>query len=239
MPRTESNPIELGTLGARTSSCRTRMAVCTGSRISSGQPALLVAFISNRCPFVILIREELARIGRDYADQGLAIVAINSQRCRGASRGDTCADRPRRCASKATPSPTSRTRTSPSPRPMAPPARRTSSSMMPTARLAYHGQFDDARPGNGKPVTGADLRDAVDAVLAGERPQRASPVDRLQHQVAGGQRAGRVRPSPPEAAGRAGPRPPSTIERDARLPTCRHCAEKACPPDRPRRPMSW
>ena len=35
-------------------------------------------------------------------------------------------------------------------------------------RLAYRGQMDDARPGNGKPVTGADLRRALDAVLAGE-----------------------------------------------------------------------
>jgi len=37
-------------------------------------------------------------------------------------------------------------------------------------KLAYHGQYDDARPGNGKPVTGKDLRAAADAVLAGARP---------------------------------------------------------------------
>ncbi|MER9416756.1 thioredoxin family protein [Mesorhizobium sp. M0306] len=37
-------------------------------------------------------------------------------------------------------------------------------------RLAYHGQFDDARPGNGRPVTGVDLRAAVDTVLKGEAP---------------------------------------------------------------------
>lgn len=37
-------------------------------------------------------------------------------------------------------------------------------------KLAYYGQFDDARPGNGKDVTGADLRAAVDAVLAGSNP---------------------------------------------------------------------
>jgi hypothetical protein len=39
-----------------------------------------------------------------------------------------------------------------------------------TKRLAYRGQLDDSRPGNGKPVTGADLRLAVDAVLRGEAP---------------------------------------------------------------------
>ena len=37
-------------------------------------------------------------------------------------------------------------------------------------RLVYRGQFDDSRPGNGRPVTGADLRAAVDAVLAGRAP---------------------------------------------------------------------
>ncbi|MFM1921263.1 MAG: hypothetical protein RLZZ303_2897, partial [Candidatus Hydrogenedentota bacterium] len=35
-------------------------------------------------------------------------------------------------------------------------------------RLAYRGQLDDSRPGNGIPVTGADLRAALDAVLVGE-----------------------------------------------------------------------
>jgi len=37
-------------------------------------------------------------------------------------------------------------------------------------RLAYRGQFDPSRPGNDTPVTGADLRAAVEAVLAGEAP---------------------------------------------------------------------
>jgi hypothetical protein len=45
----------------------------------------------------------------------------------------------------------------------------------PDRRLVYHGQFDDARPGNGKPVTGADLRAAIEAVLAGHQP----PTDQV------------------------------------------------------------
>ena len=36
--------------------------------------------------------------------------------------------------------------------------------------LVYRGQFDDSRPGNGKPITGQDLRTAADAVLAGKPP---------------------------------------------------------------------
>jgi hypothetical protein len=37
-------------------------------------------------------------------------------------------------------------------------------------RLVYRGQFDDSRPGNGRPVTGADLRAAVEATLGGGTP---------------------------------------------------------------------
>ena len=40
----------------------------------------------------------------------------------------------------------------------------------PDGRLAYRGQYDASRPSLGVPVTGADLRAAVDAVLAGETP---------------------------------------------------------------------
>ena len=72
------------------------MAVCTGSRTSTRTPALLVAFISNRCPFVLLIREELARLGRDYADQGLRDRRDQRERRGGASRGDARPDRRRR-----------------------------------------------------------------------------------------------------------------------------------------------
>ena len=57
-------------------------------------------------------------------------------------------------------------------------------------RLVYRGQLDDSRPGNGVPVTGKDLRAAIDAVLAGrpvDERQKAEP--RLQHQVEAGERA--------------------------------------------------
>ena len=56
----------------------------------------------------------------------------------------------------------------PWPRPTAPPARRTFTCSTKTGKLVYRGQFDDSRPGNGIPVTGKDLRAALDAVLAGK-----------------------------------------------------------------------
>ena len=61
-------------------------------------------------------------------------------------------------------------------------------------RLAYRGQFDDSRPANHLPVTGADLVAAVDALLAGGTvADGPGPQHRLQHQVAGRQRAGLLR----------------------------------------------
>jgi peroxiredoxin len=56
--------------------------VTTGKIVSladfSGKDALLVMFICNHCPYVVHIREELARLGNDYAGSPLAIVAISS-----------------------------------------------------------------------------------------------------------------------------------------------------------------
>ena len=57
-------------------------------------------------------------------------------------------------------------------------------------RLAYRGQMDSSRPGNGLPVTGEDLRAALDAVLAGRRRPRPEGQHGLQHQVEARQRAG-------------------------------------------------
>ena len=58
-------------------------------------------------------------------------------------------------------------------------------------RLVYRGQFDDSRPGNGVPVTGKDVRAALDAVLAGQAGVAESEAQhRLQHQMEAGQRAG-------------------------------------------------
>lgn len=77
MPRTESNSIGLGTPLPEFALAGPN-GLDVGPHSVETKPALLVAFISNRCPFVVLIREELARIGRAYADRGLAVIAINA-----------------------------------------------------------------------------------------------------------------------------------------------------------------
>jgi len=131
-------------------------------------PGLLVMFICNHCPFVKHIRRGLARFGRDYAARGLAIVAIN------ANDAETYPnDSPEKMKEEALDAGYNF------------PYLYDESQQVALAyeaactpdfflydrelRLVYRGQFDDSRPSNDRPVTGADLRDACDALLAGEK----------------------------------------------------------------------
>jgi peroxiredoxin len=139
-------------------------------------PAVLVVFMCNHCPFVKHIRGGLAQFGRDYQARGLAMVGINSNDV--ASYPE---DSPARMAEEVKaagytfPYLYDETQAV---------AKAYRAACTPDfflydsdRKLVYRGQFDDSRPSNGRPVTGADLRAAVDAVLAG-RPvspeQRAS-----------------------------------------------------------------
>lgn len=143
-----------------------------GKRVSladfADRPALLVMFICNHCPYVKHVRAELARLGRDYQERGVAIVAINSNDA--ANYPD---DSPERMAAEVTdagytfPYLFDETQTV---------ARAYHAACTPDfflfgrdRRLVYRGQLDDSRPGNGVPVTGQDLRAALDAVLS-DRP---------------------------------------------------------------------
>lgn len=166
MPRTESNPIKLGT-----SAPDFNLPDADGNLFAladfKDQPVLLVAFISNRCPFVVLIREALATFAREYAQRGLAVVAINSNDAEAHPE-----ETPERIGAEVKtygygfPYLKDESQNV---------AKAYGAACTPDfflydreRRLAYHGQFDEARPGNGKDVTGADLRAAVDAVLRGE-----------------------------------------------------------------------
>ncbi len=128
--------------------------------------ALLVAFICGHCPFVQHIRGEFARFAREHRRLGVAVVAINSN--------DPVAypqDGPDGMRAEATelgydfPYLVDDTQAV---------AKAYRAACTPDLflfdadrRLAYRGQFDDSRPGNGQPITGADLRAATAAVLAG------------------------------------------------------------------------
>jgi peroxiredoxin len=138
-----------------------------------GKTALLVMFICRHCPYVEHVEHELAKIGRDYMNTGLGIIGISSN-----DPAQYLDDSPPRLKEMAErlgftfPFCFDETQDV---------AKAYRAACTPDfylfdrdRRLLYRGQLDDSRPGSNKPVTGRDLRAAIDAVLAGK------PVDRNQ-----------------------------------------------------------
>ena len=139
-----------------------------------GAPALLVMFICNHCPFVKHLRSALAQLGRDYVPQGVAIVAISSN--------DSVAypaDSPAKMIEEQQAAGYNFPYLFDGTQEVAKAYRAACTPDFylfdQDRRLVYRGQFDDSRPSNGLPVTGKDLRAALDAVLAGR------PVATQQH----------------------------------------------------------
>ena len=131
--------------------------------------AYVVMLICNHCPFVIHVADEIAAIGREFADQGVAFVAINSNdvdnypadgpeamKAESAARGYTFPyvldeDQSVAKAYRAACTPDFFVFDS-------------------ERKLVYRGQLDDSRPSNGKPVDGRDLRNAIKRTLDGSAP---------------------------------------------------------------------
>ncbi len=129
--------------------------------------ALLVIFMCNHCPFVKHVRGELAQLGRDYISKGVGIVGINSNDV--ANYPD---DSPEKMAeevkSAGYPFPYLYDETQETAKAYRAACTPDFFLLGPDKKLVYRGQLDDSRPDNGKPVTGKDLREALDAVLAGK-----------------------------------------------------------------------
>lgn len=133
----------------------------------AGAPALVVAFVSNHCPYVRHIANRLGEVADELGELGVAVLGIcsndieaypdDSPEAMAKMAGqagwhfacliDETQDVARAFRAACTPD---------------------FYVFDGAARLAYRGQFDDARPGNGRPVTGRDLTKATEQVLAGE-----------------------------------------------------------------------
>ena len=129
-------------------------------------PALLVVFMCNHCPFVKHIRSKFAELAKEYQGRGVGIVGINSNDVQ--FNPD---DRPEKMAEEVKQAGYVFPYLFDETQEVAKAYRAACTPDMflfdRGKRLVYRGQFDDSRPGNGLPVTGADLRAAIDAVLAG------------------------------------------------------------------------
>lgn len=128
---------------------------------------LLVVFMCNHCPFVKHLRTQLADFANEYQAKGLAVVGISSNDV--ANYEDDSPEKMKEEAADAGytfPYLYDESQDA---------AKAYRAACTPDfflfdadQSLVYRGQFDDSRPGNEKPITGADLRAASDAVLAGE-----------------------------------------------------------------------
>ena len=165
MAKTASTMLELGTSAPDFQ----LPDVVSGDTIAlstfAGKKALLVIFLCEHCPFVKHVQDELANLGKEYVSQNVGIVAISSNDVE--KYPDDAPDRLKAMAktlgfqfpvcydeSQAI-------------------AKAYTAACTPDFflfdgdfKLAYRGQLDDSRPGNDKPVTGKDLRAAIEALLA-------------------------------------------------------------------------
>ncbi len=137
-----------------------------------GAAGLLVAFICRHCPYVVHMRDELAEISREFLPKGVSTVAICSN--------DAMAypeDAPARLAEMAGHLPFPLLYDEDQDVAKAFGAVCTPDIFLYDSggKLFYRGRLDDSSPGNGKPVTGHDLRQAIQALLAG------NPSPQVQH----------------------------------------------------------
>jgi peroxiredoxin len=132
----------------------------------AGTPALLVAFICNHCPFVKHILDGFVAFAREFGARGVAVVAISPNDAE-SYPADSPSEMARLAAQKVFTFPYLYDESQDV-------ARSYQALCTPEfflfdreRRLAYRGQFDASRPGNNRPVTGADLRAACEALLSG------------------------------------------------------------------------
>ena len=165
MAETPSTMAPLGTSAPDFTLVDTTGQMVSLDDVASG-PGFLVAFICNHCPFVKHLRHALADFGREYQARGLGVVGIGSN-----DAEHYPADSPEAMAREVAevgytfPYLYDQDQSI---------AKAYTAACTPDfflfdgeRRLVYRGQLDDSRPDNDRPVTGADLRVAIDAVLAG------------------------------------------------------------------------
>ena len=136
---------------------------------AAGPQCTVVMFICNHCPFVKHVADELARLGREFIPRGVGFVAISSNDV-ASHPADSPEQMVREAEDRGYPFPYLYDDTQEV-------AKAYHAACTPDfdvfdagRKLVYRGQLDPSRPGSDVPVTGSDLRAAVDALLAGRPP---------------------------------------------------------------------
>ena len=167
MARTSSTMLPLGTMAPdfQLPDAVTQKQVALAD--FAGEPALLVIFMCNHCPFVKHVASGLAALVKDYQPRGVAVVGINANDA--AAHADDAPDKMRdeaRAQGYTFPYLYDESQAV---------AKTYRAACTPDfflfdgqRKLVYRGQLDSSRPDNGIPVTGRDLRAAIDAVLSGQ-----------------------------------------------------------------------
>lgn len=148
------------------------------SEIAHGKKATVVMFLCNHCPYVVHVNPEIVRLANEYIKKGVAFVGINSNDVE--KYPDDAPDKMKLVAEKVGytfPYLYDETQDV---------ARAYDAACTPDffvfdkdLKLVYRGRLDDSKPGNNKPLTGKDLRNALNAILEGKE------VDPVQYPSGG------------------------------------------------------
>jgi peroxiredoxin len=172
MARTPSVMVALGSKAADFTLPDTVSGASLSLSHLRGQVGTVIMFICNHCPFVKHVNNELVKLANDYAGRGIGFIAISSNDAV-AYPDDSPANMKLTAASLHYPFPYLYDESQEV-------ARAYQAACTPdffiydnTLHLVYRGQLDDSRPGNGIPVTGRDMRQALDHLVNG----RPIPAD--------------------------------------------------------------
>ena len=167
MARTESNMLALGTVAPEFSLMDTVSEKTMNLHAMNGEVGTLIMFICNHCPFVIHVNPEIVKMAKEFQSKGIQFIAISSN---DVEKYPEDAPHFMRIKAKAEnytfPYLYDEDQTV---------AKAYDAACTPDfflfdteLKLVYRGQLDDSRPGNGSPLTGVDLRNAMENLIHGK-----------------------------------------------------------------------
>ncbi len=169
MALTESKNLSIGTIAPNFELLNTRDNKTVNLSEVKGLKGTAIFFICNHCPFVVHVNEELIKLANDYSKKGISFIAISSN-----DANKYPQDGPEKMKTHAEkvgyPFPYLFDETQEV-------AKAYDAACTPDLylfddelKLVYHGQLDDSRPGNEKPLTGKDFRNAINNLLDQKSP---------------------------------------------------------------------